>query len=369
MKKYEHRREINPYLSIVIPTYNEADNIAEVIKRLSYSLNRELKDRYEIIIVDDNSPDKTWLVAYDTLRSLDISGLVVVRENMRGIGSAIVAGIREARGEYIAVMDADLQHPPEELINMFKKAVGEGFDLVIASRYVRGGGVEGWGLHRRIISKTASLIARILIPHARRIRDPMSGYFLFKRDKVSIEKLRGEGSKVLLEIVVRGSIRSVHEHPYIFRRRSRGESKLGLREIMRFTHQILVLSDYKILKFAAVGASGIGVNWGVLYILKEFMRIPLYASYAVSIETSLTTNFVLNDLWTFSRERSKSVFRRYLEYHVAQLAGLLINYITTIVLSHFMYYLMASFIGILLGFLANYIISTEYVWGQKRLLR
>ncbi|MGC9010059.1 MAG: glycosyltransferase [Sulfolobales archaeon] len=369
MRKLENRKcanESSYFLSIVIPTYNEAENIPEVLSRLK-NLSKELGDRcYEIIIVDDNSPDNTWRIAYENLHRLDLDGIVIVRENTRGIGSAIVTGIKEARGRYVAVMDADLQHPPEELINMLNAALEKNYDLVIASRYVRGGGVEGWGLHRRIISKTASLIARIIVPHARRIRDPMSGYFLFKKEKVDTSKLRGEGSKVLLEIVVRGNISSIYEHPYIFKRRTRGVSKLGLLEIIRFLIQILRLSDYKILKFAIVGVSGIGVNWSILYFLHKVMMYPTYISYAVSVEASLISNFIFNDLWTFRGDKKyKGWFRRLIEYHTAQLTGLLINYSVTVLLSFFIFYLIASFIGIVLGFVANYVISTEFVWSYR----
>ncbi|MGC9148225.1 MAG: glycosyltransferase [Sulfolobales archaeon] len=369
MKKLENRKCLDNdeyFLSIIIPTYNEADNVPEVLSRLKI-LSKELRDKcFEIIIVDDNSPDSTWRIAYENLNKLGLDGVVIIRENIRGIGSAIVTGIREAKGRYVAVMDADLQHPPEELINMLNKALENNYDLVIASRYVKGGGVEGWGIHRRIISKTASLIARIIVPHARKIRDPMSGYFLFRRDRVDVSELRGEGSKVLLEVVVRGNISNIYEYPYIFKKRTRGVSKLGFLEITRFLIQILRLSDYKILKFAIVGASGISVNWGILYLLYELMKYPTYISYAVSVETSLISNFIFNDLWTFRREKKyKSWFRRLIEYHTAQLAGLLINYSVTVLLSLFMFYLIASFIGIVLGFIANYVISTEFVWSYK----
>ncbi|MCC6030360.1 MAG: glycosyltransferase family 2 protein [Desulfurococcales archaeon] len=358
-------KDQKPLISIVIPTYNEAEVISETLRRVKDSL-KGLDRCFEIIVVDDDSPDGTWRIASEVFDKEDINGKIIVRENVRGLGTAIIDGIRSSEGEYVCVIDADLQHPPEEILRMLKKALEEDYDLVIASRYVKGGGVEGWRLHRRIISKTAVFIARLLIPHIRGIKDPMSGYFLFRKDRVRIDRLKGDGMKILLEIVVTGDIKKIYEHPYIFHRRVRGKSKLGVKEIIDFIKQILRLSDYKIVKFGLVGLSGIGVNWGILIPLRDIIGLPLPISYLISLEISTISNFIFNDLWTFSKNRrEKSWFRRLVEYHSTLFVGLAINYVATNLLAFTTYYLIASLIGILLGFIANYIISSEFVWGLR----
>ncbi|MEM3831553.1 MAG: glycosyltransferase family 2 protein [Sulfolobales archaeon] len=357
-----------PFLSIVIPTYNESENIEELLRRIQSSLSSDLEDSYEIVIVDDNSPDKTWAKALTLMRNMGLRGRVIVRRYKKGLGTAIVTGIRFSEGKYIAVMDADLQHPPEELSRMLEKALKQDYDLVIASRYVRGGGIEGWSTHRKIISLVASYIARILIPHVRRIRDPMSGFFLFRRDSVDPERLVGDGMKVLLEIIVKGDVKRIYEHPYVFKRRGRGRSKLSFRDVIDFLAQVLRLSEYRILKFIVVGSSGVIVNTGVLYVMVEngFSR-PIAS--LVAIEISTVSNFILNDLWTFSRDRRGSWMKRLLGYHMAVAVGNIVIFTVFNILSLFIYYIIANLVGIILGFITNYIISSELVWGLRRYSR
>ncbi|MEZ0290695.1 MAG: glycosyltransferase family 2 protein [Sulfolobales archaeon] len=368
--------EINPrdsrekiLVSIVIPTYNEAENIEELLTRIKRSLERDLgEEKYEIILVDDNSPDGTSEKAINLMKKMNLRGRVIIRKNLRGLGGAIVTGIRFSSGEYVTVIDADLQHPPEEIIKMLNRAIEGRYDLVIASRNVSGGGVEGWSFHRRLISRMAAYTARILIPHVRKIKDPMSGFFLFKREKVDPEKLKGDGMKVLLEIIVRGDIERIHEYPYIFRRRVRGRSKLGFKEIIDFIRQILRLSEYRLLKFMTVGASGVLVNNAVLFLLVENGMSRFIAS-PIAIEISTLSNFTLNDLWTFSRDREGGLIKRLMGYHLAVAVGNTVIYVTFAILSYYVYYIIANIIGIILGFITNYFISSEFVWGLRRYAR
>ena len=221
-------------LSIVVPTYNEAENIRELIERTEVSLKGL---DFEIIVVDDSSPDGTAEIA-EELGKAHGNVKVVKRPKKMGLASAVLEGVKAARHDFVAVMDADLQHPPELLPKLLEKA-REGYDVVIASRYIEGGGVEGWGFWRKLISKGAILLAHMLFPKARAVKDPMSGFFLFKRDVVKDIKLELLGYKLLLEVLVRGRYDKVAEIPYVFRKREKGESKLGLREI--FDYVVLLL--------------------------------------------------------------------------------------------------------------------------------
>jgi len=354
----------DPLLTIVIPTYNERENLPVLLERLEKSL-RGIP--FEAIVVDDNSPDGTWRLAEELARERYPWLRVVRRVNERGLGSAIIRGLREARGRYVAVIDADLQHPPELLPTMLKTALETGADVVIASRYVRGGGVEGWSRYRLLVSKAAGLVARLLLPEVRRIRDPMSGYWLVRRDIIEGVELEPRSWKILLEILVKARPRKVVEVPYVFRERLRGESKLRLRHMVEYLLHVLHLSNYRVLKFAGVGATGTIVNLAVLKALVEGLHVPLYIAYLASFEASLTWNYTLHDRITFKGRRPRgfaNAVRYWARYHKAALGGLATYYTLSMLLSAAgVYYLLAALIGIVAGFAVNYLVSEHHVWS------
>ncbi len=223
-------------LSVIVPTYNEAENIAELIERVATSL----KDvDLEVLIVDDGSPDGTADVA-EGLRKIYGNVRVLRRPGKMGLASAVLDGVWLAESDVVAVLDADLQHPPELLPRMLEK-IEEGNDLVVASRFVEGGGVEGWGFGRSLVSKGATILAHFLLPETRRVRDPMSGYFIFRKSVMEGVELDPTGFKILVEVLARSRCTSVAEVPYVFKPRLRGESKLSFREITRYLQLLLKL--------------------------------------------------------------------------------------------------------------------------------
>lgn len=229
-----------PRVSLVIPTYNERENIEPLIKRVCGVLN-ETGLPYEIIVVDDDSPDRTWQAAQTLVGEYPCLRLVR-RINERGLARAVVRGWREARGDLLAVMDGDLQHPPETLALLIK-AVQDDVDIAVASRNVRGGGVSRWNPLRRGISWLATLAAAWTFPATlAAVRDPMSGYFALRRSVIEGRSLQPEGYKILLEVLVRGRYRRVTEIPYIFVERKRGGSKMGPRQYLQFITQLARLS-------------------------------------------------------------------------------------------------------------------------------
>ncbi len=352
-----------PELSIIIPTYNERQNLPILIEKINNSINNSIK--YEIVVVDDNSPDKTWEVALEYSKK-GYPVKLILRPRKMGLSSAIIEGFHKSSGEYIVVIDADLQHPPEVIPILYNEAKKHGADIVIASRYIKGGGVEGWSLIRKIISKGASLLAKIALPQVRKISDPMSGFFLVKRDVIEGLELKPKSWKVLLEILVKGKYSKVIEVPYIFRSRIHGESKLRLKDMISYFKHVLELSEYRIIKFAIVGASGVGVNLGVLYLCKELLMIPLTIALIIAFEVSLTSNYILNDLWTFRGKRPKGIrnwLKYWIKYHYAALAGLVAYYSITLILTHLgIYYILAALIGILTGFIFNFILAQHTIW-------
>ena len=229
-------------VSVVTATYNEADNISEFIDRVERALEGY---RFELVIVDDDSPDGTAEIArkagsrYGNVR-------VIVRKGERGLASALLKGIASASCDYVVVMDADLQHPPEVLPKIIDTLLRDSVDLVVASRYVSGGGVRGWSAFRRLVSRVAVYAAHLLVPRTRAVRDPISGFFAVRRELVLREResLCTEGFKLLIEVLAKCDWRRIAEVPYTFQRRERGKSKLGAGEILKYLVQVLRLARY-----------------------------------------------------------------------------------------------------------------------------
>ena len=220
-------------ISLIIPTYNERQNIAIVIERATRALERAL-DHFEIIVVDDDSPDGTWQ-AVEELAADNAHVRVIRRLGNKGLATAVVTGWQAARGNLLGVMDGDLQHPPEVLPVLLRSILDSQADIVIASRNVEGGGVSEWRPIRRLIAGGARSIAVLIIPGVlKNVRDPMSGYFFMKRAVIESVSLKPVGYKILLEVLARGKYQTVLEVPYIFEERKTGQSKLGAKQCIDF---------------------------------------------------------------------------------------------------------------------------------------
>lgn len=224
-------------LSLVIPTYNEASNLSALVRLLSDSLDSILPGGYELIVVDDNSPDRTWELA-QALTSNYPQLRVIRRQGSRGLATAVVRGWQAATGEILGVIDGDMQHPPEVLRELLE-AIERGADLAVASRNVAGGGVSRWKMTRRIVSRGAQLLGLILLPEVvGRVSDPLSGYFLIRREAIAGKALNPIGYKILIEVLARGNIRKITEVGYVFQERWRGGSKVTWRQYVEFLRHL-----------------------------------------------------------------------------------------------------------------------------------
>ncbi|MCD6324505.1 MAG: glycosyltransferase family 2 protein, partial [Desulfurococcales archaeon] len=317
-------------VSVVIPTYNEKENLPELVSRIHEALH-SIRIPYEVIVVDDASPDGTAAEAFRLSQMYPVK--VIVREDKLGLSSAVLEGVRFAEGEYVVVMDADLQHPPEVIPRLLKRALRDSCDIVVASRYVEGGSVGEWNLLRKAISKGATYVARVLLPQSRKVKDPMSGFFLFRKKVLEGAQLNPKGFKILLEILVRGRYSRVCEEPFKFGVRAHGESKLGGREIFNYLAHVIQLAPHYI-RFAAVGFVGSVVNLAVLYLLKYLLGLAHAISTALAIETSVLSNFTMNDMWTFRFERRGDWRHRLIKFHGSSAAGILTQY----AVSNILYY-------------------------------
>jgi dolichol-phosphate mannosyltransferase len=229
-------------ITLVIPTYNESENMPILLERV-YGAFRSSNLDGRVIVVDDNSPDGTWRVAEELKGKYP--GLEVLRRiDKRGLSSAVLDGFSMSKSEIIGVMDADLSHPAEKIPEMVEPLLKGEADIVIGSRYIDRGGTEDWAFQRKISSKIATL-AVIGLTH---VKDPMSGFFFLKREVIENVPLSPKGFKIALEILVRGKYDRVVEVPIIFRDRIYGETKLSGGVILDYLYHVAKLYGFKILK-------------------------------------------------------------------------------------------------------------------------
>jgi dolichol-phosphate mannosyltransferase len=224
-------------ITIIVPTLNEAQSVATLAARIAAALEGE---RFETIVVDDDSSDETWRLACELPGALHVR--IIRRVGRSGLSSAVVEGFAAARGEIIGVIDADLSHPPETIPGMLHAIRLGGADLVIASRMISGGATEGWPRSRKFSSRIASLLAKPITT----VRDPMSGFLLFRREVIEGVRLKPRGYKIGLEILIRGNAQRIVEVPFIFRDRTAGKSKLGVRQNIEYLLQLADLYLYKL---------------------------------------------------------------------------------------------------------------------------
>lgn len=323
-------------LSLILPTYNESQNIEEMVRRLTAALDSILPDQYEVVIVDDDSPDRTWERAL-ALTSSYPQLRVMCRTGERGLSTAVIRGWQAARGEVLAVIDADLQHPPELVCELWKEMVG-GADMAVGSRNVEGGGVSDWSLLRRIISRGAQLLGLITLPGVvGRVSDPMSGCFMVKRSSIQGIELSPLGYKILIEVIARSKVQRIREVPYVFRERTLGESKVSTRVYLDYLRHLLRLRVAgfpvkRFFRFGVVGSSGVLVDMSMLYLLSDpsMLGWGLTRSKLIGAELAIINNFLWNDHWTFGdvakrQKGHQQKLRRFLKFQSICFSGICLN--------------------------------------------
>ncbi|MDV2989426.1 MAG: glycosyltransferase family 2 protein [Dehalogenimonas sp.] len=353
------------HLSIIIPTYNEVANIHPLLERIHIALKSY---PYDVLIVDDNSPDGT--AAEVGRLAADFPVTVVVRTDKRGLASAVVDGFSLAQGQLLAVMDADLQHPPEVMADLLT-ACQNGADLTIASRYIPGGSVGNWSAFRRFISSGAGWLAHLLLPQTRSVKDPMSGCFLFRREILQGTSLSPVGYKILLEILCLSNTQQIKEVPYRFENRRAGQTKLSLLtqgDYLRHLFSLMRRSGEhkRIIIFIAVGASGSIVNLSILALLTENGLLPYLASGAVAFETAVIWNFILNDRFTFKGRvtTGSNYIGRLARFNLVSLGGLVIylGILGLLTETTGFHYIISAAIGIIAAFGWNFLSNSWWTW-------
>jgi dolichol-phosphate mannosyltransferase len=416
-------------LSVIVPTYNESENILHLLR----SIIKNIPSSYvsEIIVVDDNSPDRTGeivetyslelqgkssLIESGDVRqeeqkhdpvldnSLNVSNnkpnlsqcsiMVLHRAEKKGLIPAILEGISYSKGRYILVMDADFSHSPERIPEMVAELEDSGVDMVVASRYMKGGSIIGWPLRRRLISKGAVKIAKYGLPIQKEVEDPMSGFFALKRHIIEGIKIDSEGYKILLEILVKAKNVRVKEIPYMFTDRRAGKSKLDKGVMLDYVKAVYHLYRYgqksakatsrlkreekrksvlffsKAGRFYTVGASGLLLNYFVSVFLtnSHIGNLGYIQATIAGIIVSNISNFFLNKAWTFEDKdfSLKRTLRQYGLFAAITAGGAIIQLSSLYMfLGSGLQYEISLILAVALASVSNFLLNKRWTFGEK----
>jgi len=374
-------------VSIIIPTYNESENIIQVLKSIGEHIPKDIAT--EAIVVDDNSPDGTGKIVEDyindTQNKTGYTIGVIHRKTKSGLSSAILDGIQHSTGEIIVIMDSDFSHPPKIIPQLIEEIKTSKCDIVIASRFVPGGAINGWSTKRKLISKTAKGIAKAGLGVNE--SDPMSGFFAFKRKILEGIKFDAIGYKMLLEILVKTKGAKVKEIPYTFTNRTRGSSKLDSSTMLEYVKSVWRLYRYghkakvsdtrtsihfisKAGRFYTVGASGLLVNY-IISLLFADAIIDFWYIHAtiIGIAVSMSSNFILNKIWTFEDRNfeAKRAFAQYGKFVGFSSLGALIQLgMVYILVDNYQFvYHFALILAVIIAASSNFILNKKWTFKEK----
>ncbi|PZF97461.1 glycosyltransferase [Micromonospora endophytica] len=291
-----------PRLTLVIPTYNERDNIPELLSQLGQVLEAA---EAEIIFVDDSTDDTPTVI--EAARSdCPVPITVVHRDDASGgLGGAVVEGLKRAQGAWVVVMDADLQHPTATIADLVATGEQTGADLVVATRYAGGGDRSGLSSgYRKAVSGGSTLLAKTLFRRALAgVSDPMSGFFAVRAASIETDRLQPLGYKILLELIVRTRPQRVAEVPYTFAPRHAGESKSSLREGLRYLRHLATLrlgrTRARMLGYGLIGLSGMLPNLVSLWLLTHLLGVHYVPAAIAANQVAIAWNFALTNMLLF----------------------------------------------------------------------
>jgi dolichol-phosphate mannosyltransferase len=375
------------HLSIVLPTYNESQNIVRVLDTIAEAV--PVDSAAEIIVVDDNSPDGTADIASRYAKNiLDNNKLhieLIRRKAKLGLSSAILAGVQSATGDVIVVMDGDLSHPPQIIPSIVRELQDPEYDIVVASRYIKGGSIRGWPFKRRLMSKGATKIAQYGLGID--VKDPVSGFFAFRRHIIQGVNFDALGYKMLLEILVKAKGARVKEVPYTFTNRRKGTSKLNNSVMLDYMRAVWRLYLYgksmkqrekrmsvhflsKAGRFYTVGASGLLVNYITSLFFNTFVPNSWYLySTFIGILVSMTSNFFLNKLWTFE-DKDFGVKKTAIQYGMfmgfsSLGAAIQLGLVYALVENYNMDYPLALILAVATASVGNFLLNKKWTFKEK----
>lgn len=357
------------FLSIVVPTFNEVDNVHDLLERLDAVLG---PSGWEVIFVDDDSPDGTAAAVRDIARG-NPRVRCLQRVGRRGLSSACIEGMLAAAAPTIAVMDADLQHDETVLPTMVAE-IQQGADLVIGTRYAGGGSTGRWMHSRRIMSRMATMASHAIIRQP--VSDPMSGFFMLRREVLdgTVRHLSALGFKILLDILAsaRAPLR-IAEVPYRFRDRAAGRSKLDERAVWEYG---MLLADktvgrvlpVRFIAFSLVGALGVGVHMAILTAMLAGLGAGFTAAQSTATGLTMIVNFAVNNLLTYRDRRLRGW--AWLRGLVTFMAACGIGAVANVGIARYLFenrtqWGIAALAGVLVGAVWNYAVTQVYTWGKR----
>ena len=398
--------------SVVIPTYNESENILRLITEIENNL--PTSHFTEIIIVDDNSPDGTGKLVENYIEeqnaklengrenssnssSKNYRVKVVHRRAKNGLIPAILDGVKQSTGMNVLIMDADFSHPPEVIPKMMRELALNPNSIIIGSRFIEGGKVVGWPQRRKLLSRGASALARLGL-NVKRVKDPMSGFFALPRELIQNISIDTKGYKILLEILVKNKEIPIREIPYTFTDRQSGKSKMNYNVIMNYAEAIWqlyrhgqksgqveiserinkksVLFISKAGRYYTVGLSGLIINYIVSFLLANdvansirlLSNVWYLEASILGVAISSTSNFFLNKYWTFEDKRFDVgvTARQFVSFIAVSAIGLSIQ-ITLLyyMVEHLIPYRISLIVAIGVATTINFILNKKFTFKEK----
>jgi len=398
--------------SVVIPTYNESENILRLITEIEKNLPST--HFTEIIIVDDNSPDGTGKLVENYIQeqnaklengrenssnssSKNYRVKVVHRRAKNGLIPAILDGVKQSTGMNVLIMDADFSHPPEVIPKMMRELALNPNSIIIGSRFIEGGKVVGWPQRRKLLSRGASALARLGL-NVKRVKDPMSGFFALPRELIQNISIDTKGYKILLEILVKNKEIPIREIPYTFTDRQSGKSKMNYNVIMNYAEAIWqlyrhgqksgqveiserinkksVLFISKAGRYYTVGLSGLIINYIVSFLLANdvansirlLSNVWYLEASILGVAISSTSNFFLNKYWTFEDKRFDVgvTARQFVSFIAVSAIGLSIQ-ITLLyyMVEHLIPYRISLIVAIGVATTINFILNKKFTFKEK----
>ena len=394
--------------SIVIPTYNESENILGLISEIEKKLPKS--HFTEIIIVDDNSPDGTGKLVENYIKeekaknekenSSNVRNYkvkIVHRTAKNGLIPAILDGVKKSSGKYVLIMDADFSHPPEVIPKMMREVALNPNSIIIGSRFIEGGKVVGWPQRRKILSMGASSLARLGL-NVKRVKDPMSGFFALPRELIQNISIDTKGYKILLEILVKNKEIAIKEIPYTFTDRQSGKSKMNYNVIVNYGEAIWQLYRHgqksgqvkiseqvnkksvqfisKVGRYYTVGISGLLINYIVSFLLANdvansirlLSNVWYLEASIIGVAISSTSNFFLNKYWTFEDKRFDVglTARQFGSFIAISAIGLSIQIsLLYYMVENFVPYRIALIVAIAIATTINFILNKKFTFKEK----
>lgn len=354
-------------LSIIVPTYNEAPNVGELVRRIAAAV---AGIDAEVIFVDDSTDDTPEQVR--TVAATAPLPVRLIHRDIpeRGLGGAVVEGLRAARADVCVVIDGDLQHPPEKIPELFERYRAGDADIVVASRYVGGGTSTGLADRTRVlVSRAGTAVTKAMFPvRLKDVTDPMTGFFLIDRRALDLDTLRPRGFKIMLEMLARVPLR-VAEVPFDFAGRHAGESKASFAQGVHFMSQLAALRFGKMSRFAIIGGLGAIANVAIVWALTA-LGVNYIVAAVIAAEATIIGNFLLIERFVFHdmREKASSVWVRFAKSFTFNNAEALIRIpvMALMVETWHISSVIATAITLVLAFFVRFVFHSLVVYAPKR---